>query len=172
MRTEQDNFSSEDVDWNETIEEIHSIAKEKGFWDSMDNVIDKMEAMQGVMPESDRLFTRSEVIQVKKAFITQKIMLIVTELSEGVESDRKSRMADWDEYQQIIYELKRENYKSEFVFVNAFEGAIKDTFEDEIADAVIRIFDLCKKMGIDIIKHIKYKMEYNKTRDKLHNKEY
>lgn len=172
MRTEQDNFSSDDVNWIDTIEEIHDIAREKGFWNSMDSVLEKMKAMKSTLDDSSNMFTEQEIIQVQKAFIAQKIMLIVTELSESIESDRKSRIADWIEYQRIIDELKRDNYKSEFVFVSAFEGAIKDTFEDEIADAIIRIFDLCAKVGIDIIKHIKYKMEYNKTRDKLHGKEY
>jgi NTP pyrophosphatase (non-canonical NTP hydrolase) len=49
---------------------------------------------------------------------------------------------------------------------------IKDTFEDEIADVFIRLFDLCGYMDIDIEKHIQAKMQYNKTRPYKHDKKY
>lgn len=49
---------------------------------------------------------------------------------------------------------------------------IKDTFEDEIADAVIRLFDLAKGLGIDLEWHIQQKMEFNKTRERMHGKKY
>ena len=45
-----------------------------------------------------------------------------------------------------------------------FENTIKDTFEDEMADTVIRILDICGKMKIDIEWHIVKKLEYNKLR--------
>lgn len=38
----------------------------------------------------------------------------------------------------------------------------------ELADCIIRIFDYCGKMGIDIEKIIKLKHEYNKTRPYRH----
>ncbi len=45
-------------------------------------------------------------------------------------------------------------------------------FEDELADAVIRIFDLCGGLGIDLQKQIEWKTEYNKGRKKKHGKRY
>jgi len=48
----------------------------------------------------------------------------------------------------------------------------KDTFEDEIADAFIRLFDMCGWMKIDIEKQIEWKMNYNKGREKLHGKKF
>lgn len=170
MENAHKSFKAEDVNWLSVIEEIHDVAEDSGFWDMMDGVLGKMETVN-----KDHLkdyFDKKELIQVKKAFIAQKIMLIVSELSEAVEADRVSRMADWKEYSTVVKELRRENYRKGFIFTSAFEGCIKDTFEDEIADTIIRIFDLCKKMGIPIIKHIAYKIEYNKTRDRLHGKEY
>ena len=53
-----------------------------------------------------------------------------------------------------------------------FEHHVKDTFEDELADAVIRILDLCGAKGIDIEKHIELKMKYNETRERMHGKKY
>lgn len=154
----------------EIANEIHEVAKDKGFWDSMDDVIEKMERSGSDL--SDTLFNEDEIIQVKKAFVAQKIMLIVTELAESIEADRSSIDADWEKFEYIHDELIEENFNEKVAFKGAFEGAVKDTFEDELADAMIRIFDLCKKMDINIFKHIQYKVNYNKTRDKLHNKEY
>ena len=47
-----------------------------------------------------------------------------------------------------------------------------DTFEDELADTAIRLFDLCGGLGIDLEKQIEWKMSFNKTREKLHGKAY
>ena len=49
---------------------------------------------------------------------------------------------------------------------------MKDTFEDEIADTVIRIFDMCEGFGIDLERHIELKLEYNRTRPYKHGKKY
>jgi NTP pyrophosphatase (non-canonical NTP hydrolase) len=53
-----------------------------------------------------------------------------------------------------------------------FAKDVKDTFEDELADAVIRIADLCGYLNIDLESHIKAKMRYNETRPHKHGKEY
>lgn len=45
---------------------------------------------------------------------------------------------------------------------------MKDTFEDEIADALIRILDMCGHMDIDIAKHVYQKLLYNRTRGYKH----
>jgi len=47
---------------------------------------------------------------------------------------------------------------------------VKDTFEDELADTIIRILDLCGYLGIDIDEHINLKMAYNRERPYKHNK--
>ncbi len=48
----------------------------------------------------------------------------------------------------------------------------KDTFEDEIADTIIRLCDLCGELNIDIEKQIAWKMEYNKKREHKHGKNF
>jgi NTP pyrophosphatase (non-canonical NTP hydrolase) len=53
-----------------------------------------------------------------------------------------------------------------------FENYIKNSFEDELADVVIRIMDLCGYLHIDLEAHILAKMQYNATREKLHGKRY
>jgi len=54
----------------------------------------------------------------------------------------------------------------------AFTIYVKDTFEDEIADTVIRLFDLCSGFGIDLEWHIQQKMNFNKLRPYKHGKVY
>ena len=55
----------------------------------------------------------------------------------------------------------------------AMEGYRKqdhDNFREELADAYIRLFDLCGGMGIDIEREIAMKCEKNKARPYKHGK--
>ena len=88
------------------------------------------------------------------------LMLCVSELSEAMEADRKDRFADLAKYDKGVSTG------------NVFEDYVKDTFEDELADTIIRILDMCGAYGIDIERHIKLKMEYNETRERMHGKRY
>jgi NTP pyrophosphatase (non-canonical NTP hydrolase) len=54
----------------------------------------------------------------------------------------------------------------------AFEHCIKDSFEDEIADAVIRLLDLAAGLNINLEQHIEAKLAYNRTRKRFHGKKY
>lgn len=93
--------------------------------------------------------------------VASSLMLIVSELSEAMEADRKSLQANY---------LRREklNTIDDAVFKKIFEEDFKDTFQDELADAVIRIFDLCEDRSINLGWHIIQKMRYNSLRDKMH----
>jgi len=101
----------------------------------------------------------------KKPEIASLLMLIVTELSEACEADRKNRHCDKYYVEQCIK-------CGEFYYSTDFESKIKDTFEDELADAVIRICDLAGYLGIDLNSHIQAKMLYNKSRPYKHGKHY
>ena len=57
-------------------------------------------------------------------------------------------------------------------FIEHFEKTEKDTFQDELADAVIRILDLAEHFEIDLQAHIKAKHRYNTTREFMHGKKY
>lgn len=67
--------------------------------------------------------------------------LIISELMEAVEADRKGYRADWEAF---------EKYEGRISFTENFERHIKDTVEDELADACIRIFDLAGYKNIDL----------------------
>lgn len=117
---------------------------------------------------------------IKKGFTRQPIatdlMLIVTELGEACEADRKNRHADYYEFVRALERIgeltKQSGADPERAFKAAFEVHIKDTFEDEIADAFLRLMDLCGAMDIDIEEHIRMKAEYNKLRPPKHGKDY
>ena len=95
--------------------------------------------------------------------IGELLMLITSELGEALESHRKGKFSDWSSFEEELAQL------GEF---DSFKKHIKDSFEDEIADAIIRLLDLVARLDIDIEKHINAKVEYNKSRPYLHGKNY
>ena len=63
------------------------------------------------------------------------LMLIITEIAEAVQADRKDRHADRSAYSAAL------SYDGEAFRAANFEKYIKGTVEDEIADICIRCFD-------------------------------
>ncbi len=100
--------------------------------------------------------------------IGEALMLVVTELSEGLETHRatgKIELVD-DKIKEAMNQMADDEFKEHFALI------VKDKFQDEMADSIIRILDLCGGLGIDIEWHIAAKMRYNATRSKLHGKKY
>lgn len=79
------------------------------------------------------------------------LMLILTEVGEMVEADRKNKHAD-----VVNFEKWRDVHNFNY-FDSDFECFIKDSVEDEMADVAIRIFDMCGALGLDV--EICYDME-------------
>ena len=102
------------------------------------------------------------------------LMLCVSELSEALEADRKGRWADMDLFRLMSVPdvMNGDNTDGKGLFKAAFQGSVKDTFEDEIADTMIRLLDLCNAFNIDIAKHIELKLKYNSLRPYKHGKKY
>lgn len=134
---------------NDLIKRAHDTAKAKGFYERGQNV-------------------------------GERLMLIVSELGEALEAHRKNRWASigvfdaeikptlcvLDDRGEIVQRVESP------IFKELFTERIKDTFQDEIADSVIRILDLCGAMGIDLERHIDLKMKYNEGRPHKHGKAY
>lgn len=100
--------------------------------------------------------------------IGEKLMLIVSELGEALEAHRTGEGITPNDVLQRILEVQ-DNKEFEVSFV----ALVKDSFGDEMADVVIRVFDLCGMMGIDIEGHILAKHRYNTMRPFRHgNKKY
>lgn len=72
------------------------------------------------------------------------LCLVITELSEAVEADRKDRHADLKSFNEQVDAACYAPIEA------IFEGYIKDTIEDELADAAIRILDLAGLQDCDI----------------------
>lgn len=100
--------------------------------------------------------------------IAEKLMLIVSEVSEGLEAYRKNNETGKDTPLYIIEGLERESTLD----YAAFEKAFKDTFKDEMADVFIRLFDLCGALDIDIELAIRAKMAFNAMRPYKHGKQF
>lgn len=79
--------------------------------------------------------------------VAELLMLTVSELAEALEQWRKNEGGDPDRH---VPE--------------------HDAFTVELADAVIRIFDLCGWLGLDLPAAILAKMDYNEKRPYKHGK--
>lgn len=104
----------------------------------------------------------------KERNVGELLMLVTSELGEALEAHRKGKFTDHRQFTDSF--LK--NGTDDSSFKEAFQLHVKDTFQDEIADAIIRLFDLAGGMGIDIGWHIKNKLRYNSMRERLHGKKY
>ena len=102
--------------------------------------------------------------------IGEMLCLIHSEVSEALECDRKGQFADW--YKFATNPGTHAFEDEETKFKTAFQICIKDTFEDELADIMIRVMDLAAFKGIDLEAHIAAKMHYNSLRPHKHGKAY
>jgi hypothetical protein len=99
-----------------TPAQIHALNAEKGFWDNART-------------------------------IEECAMLVITELSEAVDADRKGRRVKNQQEVKKDLESLYLKYKDsdtsffERTYAAYFEQHIKDTVEDELADACIRLYD-------------------------------
>ena len=131
----------------ETIKKAHDMAKEKGFWEA------------------------------EKRNIPQALLLIISEVSEATEALRKDDYADQAVLESLAHDLELDRTDEEFMlkainWKTSFEQGVKSSFEDELADVAIRLFDLCGGLNIDLEKHIEMKMKYNSMRGYKHGKKF
>ena len=127
---------------NELAKMAHENAKSKGFFDDERN-------------------------------IGEMLCLIHSEVSEALEADRKGNYC-----KSLAFLPKKEDLGGNSVrtidqhWKTSFEMKVKDTFEDELADIMIRVMNLAEFKGIDLESHIKAKMRYNSLRERKHGKKY
>jgi NTP pyrophosphatase (non-canonical NTP hydrolase) len=109
--------------------------------------------------------------------IGELLMLTVSELSEALEALRKDHYADKKVVTDLYNDLVVNSHDEEFILNESdwkasFEKSVKNTFEDELADVAIRLFDLCGGLNVDLEKHIDLKMKYNSMRGYKHGKKF
>lgn len=83
----------------------------------------------------------------KELPVEHLMMLVVSEIGEMVEADRKNRHAQRTAIEYCTNHPEEIDQKS---WCTYFERDIKDTVEDELADVTIRIFDFCGTFGLDV----------------------
>lgn len=98
----------------------------------------------------------------------EMIALMHSELSEALEADRENRHCG--ELNALGLELLSTPNDAEFK--ENYKVLIKGSFEEEMADIVIRVFDMCGYKKIDLQYHIDAKMRYNSLRPNMHGKKY
>lgn len=103
----------------------------------------------------------------KEKNIGEMLALIHSEVSEALEADREGNY-----YMGDVTVLNKHFPDNKF-FKEQFEDCgIKSSFQDELADIIIRVFDLAEYKKVNLEEHIKAKMRYNSLREKYHGKKY
>ena len=104
--------------------------------------------------------------ETEKSF-GELIALCHSELSEALEEYRDGNKVDAI---QTVCNLGR-NINANWCYVptcNKCEHYKPEGIPIELADTLIRIFDMCGHYGIDLDEAVRIKMEYNKTRSHRH----
>lgn len=115
---------------------------------------------------------------VKKGFwnkpvnIPEKLMLTVSEVSEALEALRDENFCKNADVESLYEMALPEGMQDKKLFKDLFEQKIKNTFQDEIADSIIRLLDICHYYNIDIERQLAIKHEYNKLRPFKHNRKF
>lgn len=74
------------------------------------------------------------------------LCLVISELMEAVEADRSEKHTNRDIFEYYMKQRRRDDEE----FMYAFKHDIKDSVEDELADACIRMLDLAGLRGYDL----------------------
>ena len=148
---------------NQLRDEACHNATKKGFYDVILNQLDFGQEEEG--QELRRNLIHSITVE--------QIAYIHSELSEAVQAARGNRECELDFFKASMHVTPGSNpEETNNLWKKRFEEYIKGTFEDELADALIRILSLCGLLDIDIEKHVELKMKYNETRERKHGKKY
>ena len=82
------------------------------------------------------------------------LCLVISELMEAVEADRKGNHADTKKFNQELdyytHEMKLYGENYDEAYRDTFEYYLKDSVEDELADACIRLLDLAGLRNVDL----------------------
>ena len=95
------------------------------------------------------------------------LCLVISELMEAVEADRKNRKADLKTFEEFMGGVKDKHYDT--MYAKCFKEFIKDTVEEELSDAVIRLFDTVGALGLSLYSFSKDSCDYGTTKNVFEN---
>jgi NTP pyrophosphatase (non-canonical NTP hydrolase) len=95
--------------------------------------------------------------------VMRELMLIVTEIAEAAEDYRNSKIP----LTSLFWE-DQNGVRQPMTLDDAQQGRKPEGFGSELADGVIRLFHLAKRLNIDIVTALECKMAYNTTRPYRH----
>lgn len=99
------------------------------------------------------------------------LALLFQEVAEALEADREGNYckASFNPFDDDFIDVDiMDDQEFNLFYINHVKG----TFEEEIADIIIRALDICGFKSIDIDEYVKNKMRYNKIRKYKHGKKY
>jgi len=158
---------------SELVKKAHKAAIEKGFYDCPECKGNELIKDENNNHTGLIICSKCNGLGINpNRNISELLMLIVSEIGEAQEALRKNKHGDIQSFEDSKWpiDIPTKDYHEYEIY--SFEEIIKDTFEDEIADTFIRLFDLCGYLNIDIIKHIEAKMKYNESRPQKYGKEF
>ena len=110
-----------------------------------------------------------EGVELDPTVIAMKLCLIHSEVSEALEEVRKNDGSLYYTEEVTLDGVKTRRIVPESELGSYKLGSLKpEGFPSELADVLIRVFDLAGKMNIDLESVTREKMAYNKTRPHKH----
>lgn len=97
------------------------------------------------------------------------LCLVVSELMEAVEADRKGCRADMEHYVDILGSPAHKNGISDDDWFHLFQHTIKDSVEDELADAIIRLLDTAGALDLVLYTYSEDSYEYDDLKEEFEN---
>lgn len=116
----------------------------------------------------NELAARHHAAMVKKGFWDQPIStdhslcLVITEIAEAIEADRKDRHADVQAYKAALE--GRNLFGKKNNPTDAFEKYMKNSVEDEFADVILRLVDMAGdlQLNLDEMNPMKYNRAFGR----------
>jgi NTP pyrophosphatase (non-canonical NTP hydrolase) len=182
------------MDINKLIKDCHTIALEKGFWKSSQNIKEKLMLIISECGETLEAHRKNKCADLKsydEQIVNEDSIVIfkkyIKDTIEDEIADIFIRLFDLCGYLKI--EFIEKEYK-DIVNYNYYNIFTSDNFGENLfvivkyiccidctnkSDLIIILNKLCwfcNKYNINIERYIYLKMDYNKTREKLHGKNY
>lgn len=171
------------MDYKKLSEEIHQTALDKGFWKSDSNQDEKFMLILtelGEAVESHRKGKRAKVEEFNNAIESMGEdsfpQLFYTDIKDSVEdelADVVIRCLDYlQRYRRGHFEINTVGFEWSENFAENILKIVRDNIDYQPDYIISYVEWLANSMDIDLEWHIKQKMKYNSTREKLHGKSY